>query len=83
MFANINKLYELQGDKTDTEFAKELGISRSQLWRIKNRKSSIGTTVLAKFKTKYPDEKMEDYFYSDDVRQREHRTFQGTVEKRR
>jgi hypothetical protein len=66
LVANVNKLYELQGEKTDTEFAKELGISRTQLWRIKNRRSAIGATFITKFKDRYPRKNTDDYFITSD-----------------
>jgi hypothetical protein len=66
LVADVNKLYELQGEQTDTEFAKELGISRTQLWRIKNRRSAIGATFIMKFKDRYPGENTDDYFITSD-----------------
>ena len=59
------QIYELQGDMTDTEFAKKLGISRTHLWRVRAGKSKVGAVFLSKFKAAYPDKKIEDYFFTD------------------
>lgn len=78
LVANVNKLYELQGEKTDTEFAKELGISRTQLWRIKNRRSAIGATFITKFKDRYPGKNTDDYFITSDGPLKEQQSIEGT-----
>jgi len=62
-YPNVEKLYELQGDKGEGEFAKELGISRSQLWRVKKGISPAGAAFIANFMRRYPDKKLEDYFF--------------------
>lgn len=63
---NIERMYQLQGEMTDTAFAKKLGISRSQLWRIRNGKSSVGGEFLSKFKAAFPTESIDDYFFSNE-----------------
>ncbi len=60
---NIDRLYQLQGDLTDEEFAKKLGVSRSQLWRIRNGHSKAGAEFLEKFKRCFPEESIEDIFF--------------------
>ncbi len=64
---NIDRLYQLQGDLTDEEFAKKLGVSRSQLWRIRNGHSKAGAEFLEKFKRCFPEESIEDIFFASDV----------------
>jgi len=68
---NVEKFNKLQGNMTDVDMAKRLGISRTQLWRIKNRKTSVGQKFIAAFMKKYPNEKIEDYFLATDVAFRE------------
>lgn len=70
--ANIEKLYKLQGEMTDTEFAKKLGVSRSQLWRVRNKRSAVGAVFVAKFKAAFPEESIDDYFFSSNVPLMEH-----------
>ena len=36
---NVKAFLELQGDISDAAFARKMGISRSQLWRIRTEKS--------------------------------------------
>lgn len=69
---NNDMFYKLQGDMTDTEFAKDLGISRSQLWRARTKHSAVGSDFLAKFKKRYPDKQIDDYFFAEDVPQKQH-----------
>lgn len=64
---NETKFYELQGEMSDTQFAKELGVSRSSLWRVRTKHSAVGPDFLAKFKKRYPDKRMDDYFFVSDV----------------
>ena len=64
---NIDRLYQLQGDLTDEEFAKKLGVSRSQLWRIRNGHSKAGAEFLEKFKRCFHEESIEDIFFASDV----------------
>lgn len=75
---NVEKSYELQGDMTDTEFAKFLGISRTQLWRARTKQSAVGSDFLAKFKEKYPDKQLEDYFFVSDVPSKEQKRINAT-----
>lgn len=60
---NVEKLMKLQGDMTDAQFAKELGVSRTQLWRVRNGYSVPGPGFLQKFKARYPTERIDDYFF--------------------
>ena len=60
---DVNRMYELQNGMTETAFAKKLGVSRSQLWRIRTGKSAVGAEFLAKFKAAFPKERIEDYFF--------------------
>lgn len=64
---NVDKLYKLQGDMTDTQFAKELGVSRTQLWRVRNGHSTVGAEFLTKFKKRYPNENIDEYFFTSNV----------------
>lgn len=59
---NNDRVYKLQGDMTDTAFAKKIGISRSQLWRIRNGRSSVGGEFIEKFMAAFPNEKIDDIF---------------------
>ena len=54
---------DLQGDSSDTAFAKKLGISRSQWWRICTGKSSVGGDFIEKFMLSFPNESLNDYFF--------------------
>ena len=63
---NIDKLYELQGEMNETQMAKKLGISRSQLWRIKTGHSSVGQEFIAKFKKSFPEIRIDDIFFVSD-----------------
>lgn len=76
---NVEKLYLLQGDMTDTDFAKKLGISRSQLWRVRNKHSSVGAEFLVKFKNCYPEESTDDYFFTSSVPLKEQNCAKATV----
>lgn len=62
---NIERMYRLQGEMTDTAFAKKLGVSRSQLWRVRTGKSSVGPEFLTKFKSVFPKESIDDYFFTE------------------
>lgn len=64
---NRDQFYILQGELTDTAFAKQLGVSRSQLWRIKNRRCAVGIDFMEKFMIAYPDRSLSDYFFTDYV----------------
>lgn len=69
---NVKKFNELQGSMTDVDMAKKLDISRTQLWRIKNKKTSVGQKFIAAFMKEYPKEKIEDYFLANTVPFQEH-----------
>ena len=62
---NVAKLMQLQGDLTDAKFAKEIGVSRTQLWRVRNGYSTPGPEFLAKFKARFPTERIDDYFFCE------------------
>lgn len=63
IYVNLKRLYHLQGKLSDVEFSKKLGISRSQLWRIKTRHASVGSSFLEKFILAYPEETPNEYFF--------------------
>jgi len=46
---NEKAFLELQGDISDAAFARKMGISRSQLWRIRTEKSAVGGDFIEKF----------------------------------
>ena len=46
---NVKAFLELQGNISDAAFARKLGISRSQLWRIRTEKSAVGGDFIEKF----------------------------------
>jgi len=50
----IESLKEKQGDKTQVEFARELGISQSVLSRIYRSERRIGRRVAAKIAERFP-----------------------------
>lgn len=60
---NRERFYTLQGELTDTAFAKRLGVSRSQLWRIKNGHCAVGSDFMEKFMIAYPDRLLNEYFF--------------------
>ena len=64
---NIEKFNELQGEMTDVDMANRLGVSRTQLWRIKNKKSNVGEKFISSFMKAYPNKKVEDYFFTGGV----------------
>lgn len=64
---NVEKFLELQGDMTDVDMAKKLNISRTQLWRIKNQKTGVGEKFIAAFMKEFPNETIDDYFFTNDV----------------
>ena len=51
----IEKLKELQGDKSQQQFARELGINQSALSRIYSGDRRIGVRVARKIRKRYPD----------------------------
>lgn len=68
---NMAKFLELQGDMTEGEMAAKLNISRSHLWRIKRKTSSVGQAFIMKFRKTYPDESLDDYFFIEGVDSKE------------
>lgn len=70
---NIRMFNELQGNMTDVDMATKLKVSRTQLWRIKNRKSNVGEKFIAAFMEVYPNLKIEDYFFTNSVAFQERR----------
>ena len=64
---NMSNFIKLQGDMTESEMAKTLNISRSHLWRLKTKSSAVGQEFIMKFKNRYPNESVDDYFFIDDV----------------
>lgn len=64
---NVKAFLELQGDISDAAFARKLGVSRSQLWRIRTEKSAVGGDFIEKFMLSYPDKSVNDYFFVSTV----------------
>ena len=64
LYFNVERSYQLQGDMPDVEFARKLHVSRQQLWRIRSRRSSVGAEFVAKFKAAFPNESIDDFFYT-------------------
>lgn len=64
---NVNAFLELQGDISDAAFARKLGVSRSQLWRIRTEKSAVGGDFIEKFMQLYPGKSVNDYFFAETV----------------
>lgn len=69
---NVEMFNKLQGNMTDIDMSIKLSISRTQLWRVKNKKTSVGQKFIAAFMRTYPNEKIEDYFLANDVAFPEH-----------
>lgn len=67
IYLNVEKFNKLQGNMTDMEMAKRLNISRTQLWRIKNNKTGVGEKFIAAFMREFPNEKIDDYFFTSTV----------------
>ena len=61
--AYLKALLRLQGDMSDLEFCEKTGVSRTQLWRIKTGKSSVGADFIAKILKYYPEETFESLFF--------------------
>ncbi len=55
----VRRLKDLQGDKTQTEFANELGVSQSNLSRIYSGDRSIGVDVARKIRMRFPELALE------------------------
>ena len=78
---DIDKLYRLQGQDTDKSFSEKLGISRSQLWRIKTGKSYPGIDFIEKFLRCYPEEPFGEYFFVLNVADTQHDIKDGANDK--
>lgn len=76
---NTDRIYQLQGDMSDAAFAKKLGVSRTQLWRVKNNKSNVGAEFLYKFKEAYPEESIDTIFFAPSVPLKEQQSVNGTI----
>lgn len=64
---NLSAFYRLQGELNETEMSRKLGISRSQLWRIKTKSSAVGELFISNFKKAYPNEALDDCFFIENV----------------
>lgn len=64
--ANKKAFAELmqKNNLTIIKFAKFMGMSRSQIWRVLKNGGSPGEEFIAKFKTSFPELKFEDYFFT-------------------
>ena len=76
---NVDRMFQLQGDMSDSAFARTLGVSRTQLWRIRSGKSSPGADFIAKFKMAYPNEPLEDYFFMKECSMNRTNSTEGTL----
>jgi transcriptional regulator with XRE-family HTH domain len=70
----VDVLERLQTEKkwTDTELAKQMGISRSRLWRAKLPEShseycSPGESLIIGVLKAFPERKFDDLFFLDDA----------------
>lgn len=61
---NVKAFLELQGSISDAAFARKLGVSRSQLWRIRTEKSAVGGDFIEKFMICFPEKSVNDYFFA-------------------
>ena len=61
---NLNVLRSLQGDMTDTAFSEKIGISRTQLWRIRKKPFSFGPDFLERIMITYPGIDLNELFIS-------------------
>ena len=59
---NAGRLLELQGLKSDMDLAKELGVSRSQLYRIRSGASFPGRKFLENLAENYPQFPVSAFF---------------------
>lgn len=75
---NVKAFLELQGDISDAEFARKLGVSRSQLWRIRTEKSAVGEDFIEKFMLCYPDKSVNAYFFAETVPEAAQEVTSGT-----
>lgn len=75
---NVKAFLKLQGDISDAAFARKLGVSRSQLWRIRQEKSAVGGDFVEKFMRCYPEKSVNDYFFADAVPETAHKSMPDT-----
>ena len=61
---NLDMLRFLQGDMTDTAFSKKTGISRTQLWRIRQKPSSFGPDFIERIIISYLGINLNEFFIS-------------------
>ena len=59
---NTGRLLELQGLKSDMDLAKELGVSRSQLYRIRSGECFPGRRFLESLAENYPQFPVSAFF---------------------
>ena len=71
---NNSAFIEMQEDRTEQEMADYLGISRTQLWRIKRGDCSAGNDFIAKVLEKFPKSKFQDIFFTSNVPSKEQKT---------
>lgn len=53
---------KLQGDLSDADFSKIVGVDKTLLWKIKEEKSNPGSQFVSRVLAKYPKMKFEDLF---------------------
>ena len=75
---NVKAVQELQGDISDAAFARKLGVSRSQLWRIRTEKSAVGEDFIERFMLCFPDKSVNDYFFVQSVPEAAHESADDT-----
>ena len=63
----LEELEKLKSGMSDTEFSKKLGISRSQLWRAINERSSVGEAFIESLLRHFPEASFEDIFFIQDA----------------
>ena len=63
---NLEMLFALQGEMTDTDFSQKLGVSRTQLWRIRRNPSSVGIEFIEKIKICFPEVNLNELFVFSD-----------------
>lgn len=64
---NLSSFINLQSEMTESEMAEKIGVSRTQLWRIKRRNSAVGEIFISKFKKAFPNESLDHYFFIENV----------------
>jgi len=70
---NEEAFAELQGSVNDSQFAKRLGISRSQYWRIRHGRSGVGVDFIEGFMKCFPNLTVNDYFFALSVATQAHK----------